>query len=404
MIAKRQWTKEATNKPQFVAGVDVGGTSIKTPILYPIVDGELDKKGIAVELSENNTTERGKTKHLAQMKSVFSDITKAAKDHGGELMAIGVGSPGRFDADSHRIKKGTNPNISGKTAEESLDGEVLADAYHQAITTDSKVSDSLKQVPIIVDNDAKFALDGVIHHIMHKTSPKVKSTTNRLLRKDALQNKHVAILTLGTGVGHSISHVIGGTHTVVTDGHASKILLSIDKEDQPIFRHANSELDEQQQIEGRTNLARAEDLFKSPTFNAIVSATQKPMGQVGALDTAIRITGKYMARTIAAIAEQNITDIEPENEWSPKDKADAAKTDIYIIAGGLGQSKDGLAMIRRAQSELNTLAEQHEESKPALAEKLRSIALYQYTGPEIAEHAAATAALTSLQQSQGRNL
>lgn len=386
--ANHRAASQRNDPTQFVLGIDIGGTSIK-PILFALKDGKMSEETFALDLPEGNETKVGKGAHLDQMEDIFASAKLAAEQHGGVLSGIGIGSPGRFDPITGEIKKATNNNIGPNG---SLDGVSLRDEYL------ARLGDiGLKDVAIKVDNDALAMRDGILSGIVN-AEPNVTmlQTANEEARgKKELLGKQIALLGLGTGVGHSIARMKGTNDwETITDGHGVKALVTLDKVDQEVLKRAKKHLKPEHQPEGRDSKITGESLFKSPMYNAIVAAeTQAGKSDKDANASAIAFTGKYMARNIAAIAAADVDDYVKDNEWSAKEKSEAAKTNVYIVSGGLGSSNDGLELMRVAQRELESIAAIYEQNKQhELATTLKNIELWQYKGSDKAQNKGAEAA------------
>ena len=69
----------------------------------------------------------------------------------------------------------------------------------------------------------------------------------------------------------------------------------------------------------------------------------------------LAFAGKYMARTIALIRSASHEDIEPANGWTQAEKHEAARTQVYLIGGGMGASEVGSAIMRNAADALHAL-------------------------------------------------
>lgn len=121
-----------------------------------------------------------------------------------------------------------------------------------------------------------------------------------------------------------------------------------------------------------TKEARAEDLLRAPVENAMSDMLGKPDHP-----DSLKFVGKYMARLIAVIKSGESQDIEPANGWTDQDKADAAKTSLYLIGGAIASKPAGAEIMRYAAEELKNLG-------------ITDIKLTRYTGENVAARAAAT--------------
>src|ERR1700722_2291582 len=100
--------RESIRKPatqQYVAGIDVGGTSIKSA-LFKVEDGSISKEQL---FSVTEPTVRGVKPHVEQIAGIIEQLN-AGVPEGGVLSAVGVASPGRFDGKGN-LMPGTNPNM-----------------------------------------------------------------------------------------------------------------------------------------------------------------------------------------------------------------------------------------------------------------------------------------------------
>jgi hypothetical protein len=387
------------NHKKFVLGVDVGGTSIKSK-LYEIVDGKIAGDGVDV-FAEKIDTRKGFSAHRAQVQDIFSQAAQKAVALDGALVAIGVGMPGRF----------RNGQILDNTATQ-LDA-VGDDMYHKNIQQEYEraLPDYLKRqnITISVHNDADMMLTGVLKAIENGEAMALDQDGNTLNSVAQFAPKVTGLLGLGTGVGNSFMFKdTNGASKFVTDGHASKLLIRVDDEDLPLLSMAEN--NNVQVLKSEDGRVRAEDLFKDGTFNAIAGiASAKDFNpEIPVHQKAATFAGKYMARTIEAIASGESEDITGQG-WSDADKRDAAKADAYIISGGLGQgylnedgtkdekkSSAGQAIIAAAVKELELRSQiLAQQGNTDLSQKLDSIQIAQFTGSTVAEKSAAETALSA---------
>ncbi|XVN42612.1 MAG: hypothetical protein RCG15_08555 [Candidatus Rickettsia vulgarisii] len=122
--------------------------------------------------------------------------------------------------------------------------------------------------------------------------------------RDNLYNKYIALL----GIGHTIAKIgTDGELKFITDGHASKLCIQVDSEDLPLLKVTKQRME---QISGKeeivmldNNKVRAEDLFRGPVINALANVNngQDINLKLESHNQALRLAGKYMARTIALI-------------------------------------------------------------------------------------------------------
>jgi hypothetical protein len=384
----------ALNQKKFVLGVDVGGTSIKTK-MYEIVDNKLSDASINL-FEQAPTSEKGLDAHVNQMQGIFQDAAVAAKDQDGKLVAIGVGTPGRYKEGV--IKPGTSPNF-GK----AFDGVNLRQKYNKAMAGYLPGGASLE-----VHNDADMMMAGVLNALRSGEATATDQDGGKV-RFDNLKRDQVALFGIGTGIGHSIVRLDRqGNATAVTDGHASKLLLEVDEADKETMKQVETWLKQNRpDIEVPVHYANdgsgriwAEDLFKDPTFCAIANVQSGKDADMSNKEhrKAAAFIGKYMARTIAAIASGQNEDQAPEQGWSTQDKQDAAKTKTYLISGGLARGEEVMAeIILSAKRELEKIG----NANPGLDGKLHEIKIARYIPDsqvevdDAAERAAAEKALTA---------
>lgn len=387
----------------YILGVDVGGTAIKAA-LYKINDSNLGEPIPLFSEDEkkngNDASQRGMLGHLKQMKEVFSKAADKVKAINGTLVGVGVGMPGRFN-DKGFIFKNTCTQLD--EPDDKMYGIEFKKAYKDALHDVCKSA----YLSLEVANDADMMIQGMIQSLHHGEAFATDQNGNALPLD---QTSQIGLFGIGTGVGHTIviHNVANGNHHIehVTDGHASKLLIDVDPKDIEIIEQIKAQGVEVQESGGKF---RAEDLFKEGTIKAIagINHAMDADFQNPRHDKAVRFAGKYMARTIEAIASGNNEDINPEQGWSDEAKRLAAQTQIYLVGGrpakgylddngveDIERGQLGKHIIQYAVEELSKRADAYRASGDnAFADKLSAIKLAQYVGPEIAEKASAAAAL-----------
>lgn len=349
---------------QFIAGIDVGGSKVDVQ-LFTVTGGAL---AVTPEWSTQEETQRGLEAHTLQIVRLINLARLQAQAHHGELVRAGIASPGRFDAQGV-IKAGTNTNMGATPSE--FDGICLRDHYMKALG-------DLARVPVYVANDADAMLLDMIEAMIVNGYG------------DKLYGHQVALLGIGTGVGHAIAYFSKDSHlTFHTDGHASKLRVRVDAADWPYIAKLTSMPDAPHIVVCEDGSVRAEDLFRAPVVNALAGVTsgQHIESRRPEHSAALAFAGKYMARLIALIASGESQDVNPENSWSDADRAQAAKTDMYLIGGGMGASSVGAEIVYYAHQELKKLG-------------LERIRLLHYSGHSSPARAAA---LLTLQAAYRRN-
>lgn len=408
--------KRRTDKQKdFVLGIDVGGTTIK-PRLFEVQDGAIVGEGVGlIDLP----TDKGFSKHLEQMQKIFSAAKDRAEGLGGNIIAVGVGMPGRFRND--KILPGTATQLDN--GDDHMYEKNIASEYKKILPA------SLNDISISVRNDADMMLLGAIAAIkkgeafandqmgspiiIDKTIP-----TGDIGYGSTWEPRVVGLLGLGTGVGNSFIQMDpNGTHKFVTDGHASKLLISVDPKDIDLL--AQVETGGVEVVRHTDGRVRAEDLFKDGTFNAIAG-----IDSAGQYDpenpkhkAAARFAGKYMARTIEAILSEQGEDINLKQGWSFSDRTTlGSRLSGVIISGGLGQgylqkdgridtqrSAPGRDIIEAASTEL--IQRSHwlgDNGQHTQAARLKQLAIAQFVSNPVAAKSAAEVALADHSQSVAR--
>jgi glucokinase len=120
------------------AGVDLGGTKIQSVV----VDG-----GNVVGRSRLATPTSGSPEVVEAVASSVRMALEAAGSSISELRAVGIGAPGAVDSDTGRVSR--SPNLSG---------------FMDEVALGPLVSRSLQGAPVLVDNDARAAAIGELHH------------------------------------------------------------------------------------------------------------------------------------------------------------------------------------------------------------------------------------------------
>lgn len=405
------------NRKQYVLGMDIGGQSIRAQLFLregdsvstvgqdarppEMLTNVLQEDGSPI-FKENGdpeqkiVTKKGRDNLTGQMWEVVEHAYYLAQTQGGTLEAVGIGMPGRFDKRG-MIKAGTASNLENRELD---DDQLLSQFVPLREFTKVLKNTPAKDVAMVVDNDGDAMLSGIVEHLKHcKSQDLPKDQEGAVFRPDALRDQ-TALFGIGTGVGHAIVKMVKEHPQFITDGHASKLLIEVDEADKPLLEKAKTYLAKHepnhQIIATADGRVQAECLFNDCTIRAIAGvAHASRMDSDGSAlhKDALEFAGKYMARTIAAIASGQNEDINPENGWSAEDKAAAANTKNYIIGGGLGSSALGGEIIYAAKQELKKIAD---TQSGELAAKLNALRIVRYTGPDVAERAAAIMGLEAL--------
>lgn len=326
-------------KLQFVLGVDIGGTTIK-PALYLVGPDGLSDQPVWKEPVD---TQLGVEAHREQMADIIATANRRAQEMGGEIVGIGIASPGRFK--DGVIKKGTNPNM-GKDSVSDFDGVNLEEEYKAALW---RKDQELLKIPMVVGNDGNAMLAGMVGDIMREPGDL------------DLRGKRVGVLGIGTGLGHAIADVdASGEMKFVTDGHASKLRIKVDDQDWPMVQEAIDKMNKPGKKPEivyfeEDHSVRAEDLFRAPVLEKLTGAKSgadiRPDEPKHA--AVLAFAGKYVGRLIKEIREGQGRDEQPDNAWTPEERADAAKTQVYLVGGGIGRGENtGKAIIAHAEAEL----------------------------------------------------
>jgi len=371
---------------RYVLGIDIGGQSIK-PELYEVKDGKVTEKKEEWQPETETKTKLGVVAHAGQIADIIAEANKKAQALGGKLVAVGIGSPGRFREDG-TIKPGTNTNM-GLTLDE-FDEKNLKDKYKGELKA---INPDLESLPLTVGNDGNAMLAGMVQDIVN--SP--RTGDSRAVLKDQYENKinpstllgqqvakRVALFGIGTGLGHAIVDVDGkgGMHPI-TDGHASKLRVPVDEKDWPMVEKAialmNEEGKKPEVLAFPDHTVRAEDLMRDPVLKKLAgvdNAKDIDWAHNPEHEKVVQFAGKYMGRLIALIKSGQSDDVETRNGWSLTEKEDAAKTEYYLIGGGVGGKPLGAEMIRYAQEVL-------------VDKKISDVKMVQYTRENPAARAAA---------------
>lgn len=367
---------------QFILGIDTGGTTIK-PQLFELVGNNI--RGVRGEDELSFLTEKGEwlPRKIADIVTLYAT---EVQEKGGQLAAIGIGSPGRFRPDG-TIKPGTADNIAN--GDDHFNDKNLTELVQGALR-DKNLEAYTDKVVLRNDGDAMMA--GMLAATKSGDVKGLKDQHGNDVSAFTLNGKSVAFFGIGTGVGHAIARVDGkGDYQFVTDGHASKLRVPLDDKDRELFEAGVAHLQNRPNQSGVLTFdngdVRAEDLFRAPMIESMAGVTDgkdiDPGNDKHA--AALKFAGKYMARTIAIIKSGESRDVDENqvNGWSAEDKAAAAQTSLYLIGGGIGTSqKLGDAIIQYAQEELK--------------QEGIDIQLVRYSGQNPAVHAAATMAKEAL--------
>lgn len=366
---------------QFMLGIDVGGQTVKSG-LYVVEGDSLANKAQWIDHVE---TAKGVDEHSLQIVGIIDKAVDLAKSLEGLIIGVGIATPGRFGIDGI-IKPGTNPNV-GRFVRE-FDGIHLRGEYVRVMQAKNP---ELLSIPFNVKNDGNAMLAGMIKSIQSKQRPDMYDHREKILKPHCIVGKYVGLIGLGTGLGHAIVHIDSEhRYHFVTDGHASKLRITVDEDDLRLVVEAGEKL---KAATGREELiicddgtVRAEDLYRSPMVNTMAGVDDGAQLDIVANPRhlhAIQLAGKYLGRTMTVIHSGENSDIEPANGWSEEEKQLAAKTSIYLFGGGLGRSPLGLELIKYADEELQNHA-------------IDTIRMVQIPDTNVATHAAAIMAFDSL--------
>jgi len=368
-------TRDVLGIANYVLGIDIGGQSIK-PALYTVLNGKIAEDE-DWKPAKDPATHLGFAEHIKQITDIIAKANAEAQKLGGQLVAVGIGSPGRFRADG-TIKPGTNDNLSKMRDE--FDEKNLLKEYAKALADRFP---ELAGLPLTVDNDGKAMLTGMVVDIVHGPHEPLHDQHGNEIGTSTLRNKRVAVMGIGTGVGHAIADVTGkGQLDFITDGHACKLCVPVDEADWPMVEKAAKRLNTAEKpevIAFPDHTVRAEDLFRDPVLKALAgvnNAKDIDWETNQAHAKVVQFAGKYMGRLLAMINSGQSTDVDPKNGWDDTDKAEAAKTEYYLIGGGVGDKPLGAEMIRYAQVELQR-------------QDVRAVKMVQYTRENPAPRAAA---------------
>ncbi len=330
------------SKKQYVLGIDVGGTKVD-PQIFLVEDGKVSERPF-LSMEKRTPPARGVEGHAKEIAEIIAAAEQIISERGGELVAVGVGSPGRFGKDG-RIKPGTNPNLGNSIGD--FDGVNLQWEYL------SRLSPEMAHIPLVVGNDADAMLAGMLESIQADTAGGLVDQHGETLGRTSLkEGTYVGLLGLGTGLGHAISRMEKNGFKFVTDGHASKLRVKVDEEDWKMVEHAKYLLnkpDAKPEIVALDDhTVRAEDLMRGPVLNRLIEDGESR-------EKVLRFAGKYLARLIALIQSGQSHDVEPENGWSDEDKKLAVRTSVYLVGGGLGSSPSGKKIIDYARQEMEKI-------------------------------------------------
>jgi hypothetical protein len=347
--------QEVTSDTQYVAGFDASGTGLVVS-LYKRTGNKMAQEPV---WSYEEPTEKGVVNHVNQIALMIMMAADYVKTQGGALAAVGVASPGRFDA-SGIVKSGTNPHIDWGA--ESFNGINLKEHYQKRLR---EIAPPLSNVPMHVRNDAEAMAVAIVEGVKAGDIQGLQNHDGSPATLDGWKGKKIGMFGIGVGLGHTILDVDAtGGYKIVTDGHASKLRVQVDSEDLPLLRHAKqsyeTKMNKSEVLVFSDNTVRAEDLCRAPIIREMAGLsgmddTEKMDISSPQVQKALQFAGKYLARTIALIRSGESQDINPENGWSSLDKAIAAQTSAYLVNGDMGHSALGTEVIRYASAELERL-------------------------------------------------
>lgn len=324
---------------RFVFGLDVGGSGIQCGLFRVLENGQLARNHV---WQDNLLTNTGVDPHVAQMAALVQMAMVAANERNGNLLGVGVASPGRFR--NAIILPGTSPNM-GLTSDE-FDGVCLEEQYMAACSQIGTYN-----IPIVVRNDADAMTLGLLDQ--YALSPATFPDQNGEI-VNITEHHTIGYLGLGTGLGNSF---IRNQH-FINDGHLSQIIVTIDPEDRIEFSRVHQIRTEQMLYfnveEWEANL---ESLVCMPTFRALADLHEgenlninNPVHQA-----AIDLVGKYLAKGMIAVRGGHIHDINPGNQWTFEQIEDARHTSVYLLGGAVMSDSDVAHRLATAINQTLTL-------------------------------------------------
>jgi hypothetical protein len=309
---------------EFVFGLDVGGTGIQCGLFQILENGQLERKHV---WQGNLSTNKNVEPHVKQVAALVQMAIAAAHERNGNLVGVGVASPGRFR--NNIILPGTSPNM-GITSDE-FDGTCLQERY---ISACSQIG--INNISFVVRNDADAMMLGLLEQ--HVLSPAIFPDQNGEI-VHITEHDIVGYLGLGTGLGNSF---IQNGH-FINDGHLAQIIITIDSEDIAEFSRVYQIRGEQMVYFNAEKLeANLESLVCMPTFRTLASLKTGEQLNINysVHQAAIDLVGKYLAKGIIAVHHGDICDIHPSNQWSNDDITAAQSTRIYLLGGAVMRDSD----------------------------------------------------------------
>jgi hypothetical protein len=306
---------------RYVVGIDIGGTAIQIGAFAVNQDGTLNP---SAQYEREETTAHGLDEHIQQITRIIATLNQEIETENGFVARVGIASPGRFNA-SGCIKPDTSPNMGTRPNE--FDEVNLQERYRTELETHGI------RIPLVVRNDADAMLAGLIRALQQPGAEFQDQYGNAFTAAD-LKGNLIGYLGIGTGLGNSFSR----DGVPVTDGHLSKVIISISEEDLSEFQRVYDQRGAAMQyFNAERREANLESLVCNPTLCVLagVENSRDLDVNIEQHQTALALVGKYLARGMIAVQNGVIRDINTDNQWTAEEIEEARQTSVYLLGGGI---------------------------------------------------------------------
>jgi len=353
----RYWQENTPeNAKDAVLALDIGGTKISAALYSrdgcTIASEPLEDLGSAA-------TPRGLEDLAKGYKRLFKDAVNKARDRGYGVVAVGIGSPGRF------VDKALADQRYGASQASEMQKFALGQPYEPGMVIAPGTAKNLEQVDGEMDQVnlqavlSRFTPDGVALRVLNDAAAQLGGLVAGMAADADLsglvRGKKLVYFGPGTGLGGAVMNEKGD---LVTDGHYQYIKLAKRDDDTAgifdIVLKANAK--KYEPLESPPQHVYPEDMLSGTGIGMIISKVsngaiantkdfearyqQNPKDpELTNVTEALRVVGRYMADVLIALKRGEFEHMDPKAQWPQQDKAAVKDFGAVILGGGLTEAK-----------------------------------------------------------------
>jgi len=352
----RYWRENTPeNAKDAVLALDIGGTKIGAALYSS--DGGVIAGDPLVELGSIQTP-KGLTALTAGYTELFKKAVNNAAEKGYGVVAVGIGSPGRF------VDKSLADERYGASQASEMQKFALGQPYEPGMVIAPGTAKNLEQVDGEMDQVnlqavlSRFTPDGVALRVVNDAAAQLGGLAASMAADADLsglvRGKKLVYFGPGTGLGGAVMNEKG---ELVTDGHYQYMKLAKRKDDASgvfdIVLNANAQ--KYQVFENPPQHVYPEDMLSGTGITAIIkNKTQSRIQDTKTFDAryqansqdsdlqpaiqALQEVGRYMADVLVALRRGEFDHMDPKAQWPQKDKDAVKDFGAVILGGGLARA------------------------------------------------------------------